>query len=321
MSAPRPSPPALPCIGVDVGGTSIRAAVVAPDGSIIDQCRCDTPAARTEAESRIAEVIGQLAAAHRIRAVGLALAGFMSSDTSRVMFAPHLAWRDAPVADIIARRVGLPVVMDHDVNCAAWAEHTLGAAAPAQISLTVAIGTGIGAGLVVDGRLYRGAYGVAPELGHLTVIPAGRACACGKRGCLERYCSGTALAATALERMASTGSAPLAAALEAGGGQLTGVDVARAARAGDAVALGAFADLGRWLGLGMAMACDVLDPEIVVIGGGVSGSADLFLDAARVTLEAELTGARYRVVPPLVPARFGDAASMVGAALLAARRA
>ncbi len=309
-----------PCIGVDVGGTSVRAAVVGADGTVIDQRQSGTPVERTAAEAEIAGVITDLAAHHPVRAVGLAVAGFVSADMSRVMFAPHLAWRDAPVADLIAARVGLPVVMDHDVNCAAWAEHTLGAAADARVSLTVAIGTGIGAGLVVDGTLYRGAHGVAPELGHLAVIPAGRACACGKRGCLERYCSGTALAATALERMATTDSAPLAAALEAGGGTLTGLDVARAARAGDAVALGAFADLGRWLGLGVAMACDVLDPEIVVIGGGVSRSADLFLDAARERLERELTGAHYRVVPPLVPARFGDAASMVGAALIAARR-
>ena len=182
-----------PCIGVDVGGTSVRAAVVDADGTVIDQRQSDTPVERTAAEAEIAGVITDLAAKHPVRAVGLAIAGFVSADMSRVMFAPHLAWRNAPVADLIAARVGLPVVMDHDVNCAAWAEHTLGAAASARVSLTVAIGTGIGAGLVVDGTLYRGAHGVAPELGHLAVIPAGRACACGNRGCLERYVSLEAL--------------------------------------------------------------------------------------------------------------------------------
>lgn len=305
-----------PCIGVDVGGTSVRAALVGADGTVLDQRSADTPLTGDAAEELIAAMVKGLAPRASVSAVGLAIAGFVTADAATVMFAPHLAWRDAPVADRIAERIGIPVVMDHDVNCAAWAEHLLGAAVHSRVSLTIAIGTGIGAGLVIDGRLYRGAHGIAPELGHVAVIPGGRPCACGKRGCLERYCSGTALAATARELMLTAESPPLEAAAERG--RLTGVDVAQAARAGDAVAREAFADLGRWLGRGVAMACDVLDPEIVVIGGGVSRSADLFLTAARQSLARELTGAGYRTVPDIVPARFADAASVVGAALLAA---
>lgn len=308
------------CIGVDVGGTSVRAALVRADGTIIDRRREMTPPTGEAAEARIAAMVQELSSGRGVRAVGLAIAGFLSTDRTTVMYAPHLAWRDAPVADLIAARVGIPVVMDHDVNCAAWAEHVLGAAMHATISLTIAIGTGIGAGMVIDDRLYRGAHGIAPELGHVAVIPGGRPCACGKRGCLERYCSGTALAATARELMATAPSPRLEAAIDAGRGRLTGVDVADAARAGDPVAREAFTDLGRWLGRGVAMACDVLDPEIVVIGGGVSRSADLFLAAARRAMADELTGARYRPVPRLVPARFADAASVVGAALIAAER-
>ena len=304
-------------IGIDIGGTAVRAAIVRPDGQLLETVRAATPATVERTETLLAELITELASRRPVTAVGLAVAGFVSTDRRRVMFAPHLAWRNAPVPERLTDRVGLPVVMDHDVNSAAWAEHRLGAARGAGVALLVAVGTGIGAGLVVDGQVYRGAFGVAPELGHIVVVPDGRSCPCGKRGCWERYCSGTTLAQTARELWEAGG--PTALHDLAGGDPhaLTGTMVAQAARAGDPVALEAIGDLGRWLGVGLAIASDVLDPAVIVLGGGVSGAADLFLADTRTVLSSMITGGGHRPQPQLALARFGDTAAMVGAALLA----
>jgi glucokinase len=291
-------------IGVDIGGTTIKAAVVDRGGRIVDTLSAPTPDSSDATDDALVEVISELAARHPVRSVGLAVAGFITADRQAVMFAPHLAWRDSRVPSRLGDRLGLPVVMEHDVNAAVWAEHRIGAAVGAEVALLIALGTGIGAGLIVDDRLYRGAFGVAPELGHIAVVPDGRPCPCGKKGCWERYCSGTALAQTAVE-------------LGLAGDAVTGQMVGRAARDGDATALAAVDDLGRWLARGMALAIDVFDPEVIVIGGGVSSIADLFLPAAEDRLGELVTGAGYRPMPKVVAAHLHDTASMVGAGLLA----
>jgi glucokinase len=303
-------------VGIDIGGTSVRAAAVTDHGEPLAEIVEPTPPTAAAAEDLLAGMTAHLAAGRDVTAVGLAVAGFVSSDCRRVMFAPHLAWRDAPLPELLAERIGLPVVMDHAVNCAAWAEHRSGAAAGAAVSLVIAVGTGIGAGLVVDGRLYRGRYGVAPELGHVTLVPGGRPCPCGKSGCLERYCSGTALVDDVAERIAQGAATPLANQQD----HLTGRAVHAAARAGDPVALAALSELGRRLGAAMALAADVLDPEIIVIGGGVSAAADLFLPVARSELREQLTGNEFRPQSRVAVARYGSAASTIGAALIAAER-
>ncbi|GHF82137.1 glucokinase [Amycolatopsis bartoniae] len=307
-------------IGLDVGGTSVRAAVVDEQGSILDTDRVGTPSEEDALEDAIAGVIEELRNRHEdVGAVGLAVAGFVANDRNTVMFAPHLAWRAAPVADRIAKRVDLPVTLEHDANAAALGEHRFGAARGTRVAALVAIGTGIGAGLLLEGEIYRGAYGVAPELGHLTVVPGGRACPCGKYGCWERYCSGTALAATAVELLARHPGQSTVLARETSGdpGSITGRRVAGAARDGDPIAQRAVAELAKWLGEGLALVADVFDPEIVVIGGGVSGSAPLFLDEAREHYTAAITGARHRPLARIRTAHLGDDAAMVGAAALA----
>jgi glucokinase len=307
-------------VGIDIGGTSVRAAVIDSEGEIHASLRDATPHTERETEDILVNLITKLAGTQPVSAVGLAVAGFVSQDRRRVMFAPHLAWRDADVPERISARVQLPVVMDHDVNSAAWAEFARGASAGSQISLLVALGTGIGAGLIVDGEIYRGAHGVAPELGHLTVVPGGRPCACGKRGCWERYCSGTALAETARELMAG-GDAPILRQLSgADPAALTGTMVAIAATEGDPVALAAMDELGRWLAQGLALVTDVLDPEVIVVGGGVASAAGMFLPLAVSEFAGLITGAGHRPVPRVELARFGDRAGIIGAALLAAAR-
>ena len=166
--------------------------------------------------------------------------------------------------------------------------------------------------------MFRGAHGVAPELGHLRVVPDGRPCPCGKRGCWERYCSGTALAETAVELLAATAPVHGAGRRVAGGDSPpTGRRVAAAARDGDPLACAAMADLARWLGEGLALVADVYDPEVVVIGGGVSESAPLFLDDAREHYAAIVTGAGHRPLARIRTAQLGEAAAVVGAAELA----
>ncbi|GAA3012414.1 ROK family protein [Actinokineospora diospyrosa] len=288
-------------IGIDVGGTSIRAAAVDPSsGAVLAVARGSTRVPSLDTE--ICRVVAELRSVVDVSAVGLAVAGFVASDRRTVMFAPHLPWRASAVADRLAGLIGLPVVLEHDANAAGVAESRFGALRGARVGLLVALGTGIGAALVIDGAVYRGAFGVAPELGHLRLVPEGRECPCGKRGCWERYCSGTALAATALEM---------------GAGELSGREVARLAAAGDAVALAAVGEMARWLGEGLALVADVYDPEVVVIGGGVSGSAELFLGDAVRRYEAVMTGAGHRPVARVVGAEMGEEAGMVGAAVLA----
>ncbi len=305
-------------VGVDVGGTSVRAGVVDRAGAVRDSAQTATPHDESALEAAVARVVEELAGRHRVAGVGLALAGFITPDRREVRFAPHLPWRDAPVAERIAERLGLPVVVEHDANSAAFAERRFGAASAGDIVAFVAIGTGIGAALLVDGAIYRGAYGVAPELGHVRVVPDGRPCPCGRRGCWERYCSGTALAATALELLAGDvrRSPVLGRFLATGDAPPTGRQVAAAAREGDPVACAAVADLARWLGEGLALVADVFDPDLVVIGGGVAGSAPLFLDDAREHYAATVTGAGRRPLARIRTAQLGEAAAVVGAAEL-----
>ncbi len=193
-------------IGIDIGGTSVRAAVIDGDCQVVASRRAFTPHTVHDTEDVLSALISELAGEYDVGAAGLAVAGFVSTDRRQVMFAPHLAWRSDPVPERLTARLGLPVVMDHDVNSAAWAEYRAGAAQGSPVALLVALGTGIGAGLVIDRAIYRGAHGVAPEFGHVVVVPDGRPCPCGKRGCWERYCSGTALAQTATELLAGHGS-------------------------------------------------------------------------------------------------------------------
>ncbi|TJZ77760.1 ROK family protein [Rhodococcus oryzae] len=306
-------------IGIDVGGTSIRAAVVDADGQVLDSTFAPTPRSAQALEDGLDRAVRELCGRHEIGGVGLAVAGFITPDRSTVRFAPHLPWVDAPVARDLSDRLGMPVILEHDANAAAWAEYRFGAAAGGQNVLMMSIGTGIGAGLLIGGELYRGSHGVAPELGHVQVMSGGRACACGKRGCWERYCSGTALVDTAIELLAANPAESTILAREVAGnpGGLTGRRVAGAAQDGDKVAMATMAEFARWLGVGLAMVSDVYDPDLVVIAGGVASSAPLFLDDAREHYATLITGSGHRPLARIRPTQLGEAAGMIGAAELA----
>ena len=307
-------------IGIDVGGTSLRASVVDEHGRILDRERVPTPHAVYSLEDALTSVVERLAKRNKVEAVGLAVAAFLDADRSTVRFAPHLPWRNAHVRERMEERLGMPVVVEHDCNSAAWAEYNYGASVGGNYVVTFAIGTGIGGALIYNNELFRGAYGTAPEFGHLQVVPNGRPCSCGKLGCLERYCSGTALVDTALELMVSHPDIPTVLGKDVTPeSELTGRRVMEAAREHDRIAEMALDEFGYWLGIGLATVADVFDPDLIVVGGGVGAAGDQFLSHAREVYASHVTGAGYRPLATIKQAELGDDAGQVGAADLARR--
>ncbi|GAB3940513.1 ROK family protein [Corynebacterium tapiri] len=305
-------------IGFDIGGTNLRAGVIDAAGQLLATRSVRTPRCADTAEGHIVDMVNSLKREYPISAVGLAVAGFLDPLCETVRFAPHLPWRDAPLRRTLEQRLEIPVRLEHDANSAAWGEYKFGAAQGAGIWVFFAVGTGIGATLMIDGKIYRGAFGTAPEFGHLTVVPGtgGRACSCGKRGCLERYASGTALVDTARELAPRYAHTDLAQDL-ATGLDVTGPDVVRAAREGDGLGVAVIEDFACWMGRGLSFVGDILDPELIVIGGGVSGDADLFLSDAERTMRESMVGSNYRPLPALRTAELGGQAGMIGVADLA----
>jgi glucokinase len=307
-------------IGVDIGGTKVAAGVVDQDGRILTRVRHDTPAHDPEkVEDVIADCIRELTADHEVEAAGLGAAGFIDAARSTVLFAPNLAWRKEPLRAAIEQRTGLPVVVENDANAAAWAETRFGAGHGQPFTITLTVGTGLGGGVVLGGELVRGAFGAAAEVGHLNIVPDGRPCGCGNRGCWEQYASGRALVTEARERAArSPESASLL--LELANGQadaITGPMVTMGAAAGDSVALESFKAVGTWLGHGMADLAAILDPRVFIIGGGVSEAGELLVGPARETFQTKLTARGHRPTATVRVAQLGQDAGLIGAADLA----
>jgi glucokinase len=309
-------------IGVDIGGTKVAAGVVDPAGRVRALTRRETPAgnpARTQ--QVVVELVRELAGCHPVVAVGIGAAGWVDAARGTVSFAPHLAWRDEPVRDRVAAVVDLPVVVENDANAAAWAEFRFGAGmAGGDPMVLVTVGTGVGGGVVLGGRVLRGAHGYAAEPGHQVVVPDGWLCGCGRRGCLDQYASGKALvrfarAGAAEHPAASAGLRELAGDLA----RLTGPLVATAARAGDKLAQDAFAQVGRWLGVGLADLVHVLDPALLVVGGGVAEAGELLLAPARQAYRDALAQRGRLPAAPVRAAQLGNLAGVVGAADLARR--
>ncbi|MET7462297.1 ROK family glucokinase [Nonomuraea sp. NPDC005501] len=307
-------------IGVDIGGTKVAAGVVDENGTIVEQALRKTPADRPDliAET-VADVVRELAEGREIEAVGVGAAGFVDETRSVVRFAPNLAWREEPLQKKISGMVGLPVVIENDANAMAWGETRFGAGRGQSHIVCLTVGTGIGGGLVFDGVLFRGHWGMAAELGHMQVVPEGRQCGCGQHGCWEQYASGNALVMEA-RRIAEEQPERAEILLGLANGKIEGEEVTEAARRGDEASLAAFATLADWLGQGMADLAAVLDPGCFIVGGGVSRAADLFLDRARETFARRLTGRGHRPLPEIRMAELGAAAGMVGAADLARHR-
>lgn len=307
-------------IGVDIGGTKIAAGVVDEDGRIRARTTRTTPATDPELiESAVIDAVRELAADHRVAGVGIGAAGFVGADRRTVVFAANLAWRDTALADDIETHVDLPVVVENDANAAGWAEYRFGAAREARNMLMLTVGTGLGGALVLEGNLVRGEGGFAGEVAHMTAVPDGQWCGCGRQGCLEQYTSGTALVRSARGR-AGTGHELYAPLLAAAGGdpqKIDGPSITDHARRGDPGSIQLISELGTWLGFGAASIAALLDPGTIVVGGGVSAAGDLLLEPARHAYDRHLTARSYRRLAPFVVASTGNEAGMIGAADLA----
>lgn len=308
-------------VGIDIGGTKVLGGVVDETGAIISRARRDTPAeggvALTQA---IADVALELMKDSKIDSVGVSVAAFISADRKTILATPNIKdWNGVNLDYELTSRIGLPVVIENDANSAAWGEFKFGAGRGKENILMLTVGTGIGGGIVINSNLHRGSFGIAAEIGHLRIVPNGLLCGCGAHGCFEQYGSGTALLRHAREALKE--QPDLASnILNRGDGSIAGVKggaITEAARDGDELALSIFETTGDYLGAGIASLAVILDPEAVVIGGGVIDAGDILLNPIRSSVEKYMPFARKHPHPQIVAAQLGNEAGLVGVADLA----
>lgn len=313
-------------IGVDIGGTKIAAGLVDDAGTVVQRVRKETPARSFDGVvDAIAEACADLVGyAHEhdlelISAVGMGAAGLVDETGQIVRFAPNLGWTEAALGPRVSQASGLPTIVENDATAAAWGEFRFGAGRDAETLVAVTVGTGIGGGIIIDGRPLRGSFGMSAEFGHIVQVPDGRLCGCERRGCWEQYGSGNALVREARDLVAERRSEG-GTLLSMGDGTpigVTGVHVTQAARAGDPVAIEAFRRVGYALGRGMADLTAILDPELYVLGGGVSEAGDLLLAPVVEAYEQSVIAREYRPSAQIVLAQLSNDAGLIGAADLA----
>jgi glucokinase len=302
-------------VGIDIGGTSIKAGLVDESGAIRDTRR--TPTAvdnREELLASIAGLVEEFRKSAEVQAVGIGVPGLRSSKTRRIELSPNIPCiHNLNLEELISNRLKLKVVSENDANAGAYGEWQAGAGRGLQHLAYLTIGTGLGCGLILAGALYRGATGFAGEMGHVNIEPDGRPCACGSQGCLETRVSAHGLVETAREHLKSLPSTLDTLAAPDG---ITAETVYDAAISGDAAALAAFEDTGRFLGIACADLINLLNLEAIVIGGGVMASGDLLLGPAAAEVRRRAFEPAARICP-LVPSQLWPEAGMIGAALLA----
>ncbi|NLW20651.1 MAG: ROK family glucokinase [Clostridiales bacterium] len=308
-------------IGIDLGGTHIAAGVTDSAGRIL--ARDSTP---TRAERPYQAVIADMAACalsaldqsghslEEVAALGVGIPGIAQNDRGVVIFCTNLGWEQVPLREELQRYIDKPVFIDNDATLAGLAESMAGVSRGASSSVFLTLGTGVGGGIIFDGKPWTGAHGVASELGHLTLALDGVPCTCGKDGCLERYCSATALIRLAKEALAERPDSQmlrLAGSPEGIDGKL----VIDCARAGDPAALAAFERYTRYLALAINTIVSFIDPQMIVLGGGISQAGAFLLDAVRAKIPQYLM---FKTMPfgRVELAVLGNSAGIIGAAML-----
>ena len=313
-------------LAIDIGGTKIAAAVCDENDAITHRWRVPTPMDADAINHHIANIYHEAVAAGHddIQAIGISAAGNVGADRRTLTFAANIpAWINYDLSEHIGALIdhAVPVVVENDANCAGWGEYVHGAGQGSSNMVALTVGTGLGGAIVIDGRLYRGSFGMAAELGHLPMVPDGDTCGCGLRGCAERYTSGSALerfAKSAVRRRPQDAER----LMELCGGdvdKLEGPMVSQAAQEGDVLGLYAFGKIGEWLGRAMAATAAVLDPDVFVIGGGVVAVGYILLEPSRYNYQRFLEGSAYRGHASIVAATAGQDAGLIGAANLALR--
>lgn len=314
--------------GLDLGGTKLLGVVLdatGDDAPLLTE-RVPTPEGPDAVKAALVELGSELVTRSRVEldrdvmAVGLGAPGLVDR-SGTLRYGPNLPGVvDVALADVLSTGLRLPTTVDNDATCAAWGEHERGAAKGRNHSITITLGTGIGAGITVKGEVLRGANGFAGEPGHMVVDPTGPLCPCGRRGCWERYASGSGLGRLAREA-AHAGSATRVVELAGGDAEdVKGEHVTRAAGEGDAEALQVFTRFAWWVALGIANVVNLLDSEVVVLGGGLAEAGDLLMLPTRRAYRELVLAADHRPEVPIVVAQLGEQAGAIGAALLAAAR-
>ena len=305
-------------IGIDVGGTKVLGGVVSPTGEILATARRDTPREGGKALTQtIADVATELSSKYPVDSIGVSAAGFISSDRQTILATPNIAgWNGVNLVNELSQIIGKRIVLENDANAAAWGEFKFGAGRGRSDLMMLTLGTGVGGGLILEGSVFRGAFGIGAELGHIRLVPDGHLCGCGVRGCLEQYASGSALMRHARE--AINASPDLARNLLArGDGTLEGLKghhITEAARDEDPVALAAFNTMASYLGAGIATLCTVIDPSCIVLGGGVIDAGEIFLAPTRKAALSLIPFSGKHPYPEIVPAELGNNAGLVGVA-------
>jgi glucokinase len=305
----------LNAIGVDVGGTKIAAAVVTPEGEILNEVRYPSSGPKERLLSSIARSVNEVRDGFEVGGVCLAVPGTVSTEENKIIDAPNLhAIEGIPLKDELEERTGLTTTVENDANAAAWGEFRFGAGSEVSHLIFITLGTGVGGGVISHGVLLRGAQGAGGEMGHITIQATGPRCGCGNHGCLEALASGTAIARRAREVASEKPDSAL--------GQLAveravlGEDVARLARQGDEAAISVLRETGVWLGIGLAGFVNIFNPEVIAIGGGAARAGDLILDAARHEVHLRAMSPSRNLVE-IKEATLGAESGVLGAAALA----
>ncbi|MDY5402932.1 MAG: ROK family protein [Trueperella sp.] len=297
-------------VGIDVGGTKIAVGLVDGGNILAKERFASYPGAPQSTIADMAREVEALVSAHglgldQIEGVGVGFAGTVDSGAGVVRTSANLRWTDVDVRTPLSSALGLPVRLVNDADAAAWAEYRFGAARGYDSVVAITVGTGIGGALIFGDRVFEGRHGLAGELGHFTYEPGGLPCGCGRVGCWEQYCSGSRMNALAAERLPATN------------GLATARDVDPLAHAGDPVALGIFEEIGTALGAGMASLGMIFDPDLFLIGGGVSESGELLLEPTRREYTRQM-GLGGFPCAKIVAASLGNDAGIIGAADLGA---
>ncbi len=304
-------------VGIDVGGTGVKAGVVDDNGQIIAKASVKT--AVEKGADAVMEDMAQVAGMaveqaglemEQIEAIGIGIPGVLDPATGVVPFCTNLGWHQVPVIERMHELTGRPIFVDNDATVAALAESVAGISAGVKNSVFLTLGTGVGGGIVLDGKVYSGSHGVASELGHQITHAGGEKCTCGNRGCWERYASATALIRMGKEAAKAHPESALAKFED-----LTAKDVVDSAKAGDEAALAVFDQYTEELAMGMVNIINYLDPEIIAIGGGVSAAGEFLLEPVREKLKKYVF---YKDLPyaEIKLATMGNDAGIVGAAML-----
>ena len=315
-------------IGIDIGGTKTLGVAVNENGDLLEERLLPTPQGAAEligtTSSMYFELSERVAQSSperfEVLGLGIGIAGLVDID-GKWRRAPNLVEVDGlDIGPILKSKLGVPVYVDNDVNCAALAELSDGVAASANNSLLVTLGTGIGGALIVDGRIHRGAFGMAGEPGHMIVDPRGLICACGKQGCWEAYASAAGLKNLAIDKAKNGRLQQINDKVQGDLNKIASEDITQAARRGDIQSVELIDDFAYWIALGLTNCAALLDPEVIIIGGGLVAEWDLLGDRIRHSFDELLLASTQRNRIPIKPAENGKAAGAIGATLLGRQR-